>query len=127
MGKREIIAILLVIICTAVAVLAVFAYRSHLKSPNTVELLARAPERGNWSPRILQVEKGKEINLVIKNVDTVTHGFYCPTFDLLAKEIKAGEVETLTFVADKEGEFPFYCAVWCSNHHMQMTGTLVVK
>ncbi len=92
-----------------------------------VELLARAPERGNWSPRTLEVERGREVTLVIRNVDVVTHGFYLPALGLTASEIKAGDIVRITFTPQEAGEFPFYCARWCSDYHMDMRGLLIVR
>jgi nitrous-oxide reductase len=57
----------------------------------------------------------------------VTHGFYLPALGLSLTEIKAGDVKRVTFTAETAGEFPFYCSMWCSDHHMQMRGTLVVR
>jgi heme/copper-type cytochrome/quinol oxidase subunit 2 len=92
-----------------------------------IELLARAPERGNWSPQTIRVEQGKEVTLVIRNVDIVTHGFYLPEFGLSAGEIKAGDVREISFTPTVTGEFTFYCSVWCSDYHMNMRGTLIVQ
>lgn len=92
-----------------------------------VELLARAPERGNWSPGTLEVATGREVTLVIRNVDIVTHGFYLPALGLSVSEIKAGDVMRLSFTPEVAGEFPFYCSMWCSDYHMQMRGTLIVR
>ena len=95
--------------------------------PVEVELLARAPERGNWSPRTVELEKGREVTLVIRNVDVVTHGFYLPALGLSVTEIKAGDVKRITFTPEEVGEYTFYCSLWCSDYHMQMTGTLRVR
>lgn len=92
-----------------------------------VEILARAPERGNWSPGTIEVEKGREVTLVVRNVDVVTHGFYLPAFGLSVSEIKAGDVTRLSFTPEVAGEFPFYCSMWCSDYHMHMRGTLIVR
>ncbi len=92
-----------------------------------VELRARAPERGNWSPRTLEVERGREITLVVRNVDVVTHGFYLPALGLTATEIKPGDVVRFTVTPEDAGEFPFYCARWCSDYHMDMRGLLIVR
>lgn len=127
MRKQETLAVLLVLLSSIVTVWLVFAYESSRKQPNTVELIAQAPEKGNWSPRTITVEKGREVNLVIRNVDVVTHGFHLPALDLMLREIKAGEVAKLTFVPDVEGEYSFYCGVWCSDYHMQMRGKLIVE
>jgi len=97
------------------------------KGVQRIELLARAPERGNWSPQTIRVEKGKEVTLVIRNPDIVTHGFYLPEFGLSAMEIKAGDVREISFTPDVAGEFTFYCSAWCSDYHMNMRGTLIVQ
>ena len=127
MQKQEFIAISLVFVLSVGTLLVVFGYKLIHKEPSTIELLARAPERGNWSPKIIRVKKGKRINLVIRNVDVVTHGFYLPEFNLKVKEIKAGEIKKISFTPDREGEFTFLCSVWCSDYHMHMRGKLIVE
>ncbi|MFQ6607637.1 MAG: cupredoxin domain-containing protein [Fidelibacterota bacterium] len=127
MRKQEIIAVILVILCTVGTVLAIFTYESSRKIPDTVELLARTPDRGNWSPILIRAKKDQEITLIIRNVDIVSHGFYLPSFDVMVREIKAGEIETVTFTPDEVGKHPFYCSVWCSDYHMHMRGDLVVE
>ncbi|MFQ6675835.1 MAG: cupredoxin domain-containing protein [Fidelibacterota bacterium] len=121
----EIIAVVLVLVTTLGVIAATAAYR-HFSQPE-LELLARAPEKGNWYPQTLTVEKGENVTITIRNVDAVTHGFLLPAFDISLREIKGGETETIEFRADKEGTFPFYCAVWCGDYHMQMRGKLVVR
>lgn len=127
MHRQEIIAVVLVILSSIGTVLAVLGYNALQKQPSRVELIARAPEKGNWSPQTIRVEKDREITLVIKNADVVTHGFYLPEFDLKLSEIKAGEIKELTFTPARKGEYTFFCSVWCSNYHMSMRGKLVVE
>jgi len=93
----------------------------------TTELIAREPNHGNWYPRTITVKRGQPVRLLIRNIDTVTHGFALPDFAVGAKEIKAGHVETITFTPDKVGQFPFFCTVWCSPRHEEMRGVLVVE
>lgn len=114
-------------LCAAGMVLCPSGCDRPAGEPVEVELLARAPERGNWSPRTLELERGREVTLVIRNVDVVTHGFYLPDLGLSVTEIKAGDVKRLTFTPEEGGEFPFYCSMWCSDYHMQMRGTLIVR
>ncbi|MDP2645369.1 MAG: cupredoxin domain-containing protein [Desulfobacterales bacterium] len=127
MPKQEIIAVLLVIICPIVIVWAAFSHQSILKQANTVQLSAQAPEKGNFSPQTIKIKKGKEITLMIRNVDVTSHGFIVPLLGIRVKEIKAGELEKVTFTIDEAGKYPFYCSVWCSDYHMQMRGTLIVE
>lgn len=118
---------LLIVLGATVGLPAVAGCQASHPSSAVIELDARAPERGNWSPRTIQVERGKEVTLVIRNVDVVTHGFYLPILGVGITHIKAGDIKELSFVPDVEGEFPFYCTVWCSDYHMQMRGTLIVR
>lgn len=127
MRKQEILAVILVILSSIGTIWAVFAYKEAQEAPGTIELLARTPEKGNWTPRTIEVRKGQRVDLRIRNVDLVSHGFYLPAFDVIVGEIKAGEIEHVSFVANVTGSFPFYCAVWCSDYHMQMRGDLVVR
>ncbi len=122
------LAVAFAVVLASVCVLpAVSGCTSRGERVNRVELLARAPERGNWFPQTVQIEKGKQITIVIRNVDVVTHGFYLPAFGLSIPEIKAGDVREISFTPDVAGEFTFYCSVWCSDHHMHMRGTLIVR
>ncbi len=122
----EFIAVILVLLSTVGVFFGVINKRGR-EIKGKIELLARAPERGNWYPDTIYAESGKELTILIRNVDTISHGFYLPDFDIMIEEIKAGEVKEIRFIPDKVGEFPFYCAVWCSNYHMQMRGKLIVK
>ncbi len=126
MARREVIGIILVIVCTVVTVFGIFAYKS-VKELNEVTLLARAPEKGNWSPQTIRLQKGKEVNLLIRNTDIVSHGFYVPALNIVVKELKAGEVKKLNFTIEDAGEYPFYCVVWCSDYHMYMRGKIIVR
>lgn len=127
MKRNEIIAIILVILSTVGTVLTVFSVeRYRLKKFFTVELIARAPEHGNWYPQKITVPFGKEVKILIRNIETVTHGFALPDFNI-ATEINAGEVETVKFTPDKKGTFPFMCTVWCSERHLEMSGELIVE
>ncbi len=127
MRGGELVVAFPVVLASVCVLLAVPGCTSRGERGTRVELLARAPERGNWSPQTLQVEKGKDVTIVIRNVDIVTHGFYLPAFGLSITEIKAGDVREVSFTPDAAGEFTFYCSVWCSDYHMHMRGTLIVQ
>ncbi len=126
MRIREIIGVILVVAGTLGTVAAIFAYKSF-DERGSITLIAQAPEKGNWSPRTITVEKGDEVTLLIRNADVVSHGFYVPSLNLVIKELKAGEVRKLNFTIRDKGVYPFYCVLWCSEHHMQMRGEIVVR
>jgi len=128
MKRNEIIAVILVILATVGTVVGIFGIEKYRRAKLfTVELIARQPAHGNWYPRRIKVPFGKEVRIIIRNIETVSHGFALPAFNVAVPEIKAGEVVVVRFTPDKKGTFPFMCTVWCSDEHMDMTGELVVE
>ena len=126
MNTKAVISAILLLGCTVIPVIAIFAYESHRTSDVTAEVVARAPERGNFRPQRIVVPVGEKAKLRIRNVDTVVHGFAIPALGLDAGEIKAGHVAILEFTPEKIGTYDFYCTVWCSEFHLQMRGILEV-
>lgn len=128
MKRNEIIAVILVLLATIGTVLGVLGIEKYRRSKlYTVELLARSPKNGNWYPRKLHFPVGQEVKILIRNVETVSHGFALPAFNVGVDEIKAGEVAVVRFTPDKRGTFPFMCTVWCSDEHLQMNGEVIVE
>lgn len=128
MKRNELVAISLVILATIGTILGIFTFERYRRTKlYAVELIARSPNNGNWYPREFKVPYGSQVRLLIRNIETVSHGFALPDFGVAAKEIKAGEAVVVRFVADKKGTFPFMCTVWCSNEHLHMTGNLIVE
>ena len=101
--------------------------RTRRNRLGVVQLVARAPEYGNWYPQKIETKAGEELTLMIRNIDTVSHGFALPEFNVAVPEIKAGEVKMVSFLPDKEGTYTFFCTVWCSSRHMEMQGELIVE
>lgn len=128
MKKNETLAVILVVLTTAGAAAGILGVEKYRRSKiYTITLLARSPRNGNWHPRQIHVPLGKEVKILIRNVETVSHGFALPAFSVGVSEIKAGETASVRFVADKPGVFPFMCTVWCSNEHLEMTGEVIVE
>jgi len=125
--RKEVLAILFVILSTAATIAAILLFESTRHTENPIVLLARVPEKGNWTPDVIRIKRGKEVELEIRNVDVATHGFYIPAIDLLVREIHPGEVKRVKFRIDKKGEYIFYCGVWCSDYHMKMKGKIIVR
>ena len=126
MNRKTIVSAVLLLICTIGPVIATLVYESHRTRDLTAEILARAPEKGNFTPRLLTVPVGKKVKLRVRNVDTVMHGFAIPALEVDAGEIKAGHSIVLEFTPQQIGKYDYYCTVWCSEHHMQMRGQLEV-
>lgn len=121
-----IITLPLVIICVVGPIVAAIVYESYRTKDLTAEIIARAPERGNFSPQKLSVPVGKLVRLQIRNIDTVMHGFAIPALGVDAGEIPAGRVVRLEFTPEKVGTYDYYCTTWCSEFHLQMRGVLEV-
>ena len=123
---KIVISAILLLVCTIGPIVATLAYESSRTRDLTAEILARTPEKGNFSPRVVTVAFGQKIKLRVRNVDTVTHGFAIPALKVDAGEIKAGHSKILEFTPKKPGKYDFYCTTWCSEFHLQMRGVLEV-
>ena len=128
MERKEIIAIILFLFATVGTVLGIFTVEKIRRNKlYDLELIARAPEHGNWLPREFTVSYGTEVTILIRNIDTATHGFAIPQLNIAAREIKAGEAKTITFTPNQRGTFDFMCTVWCSDRHLEMRGKITVE
>jgi len=130
MRKVEVLAVCAVLLIVVAFPASIFAYQ-RLYLPSTsggarlIDLVARAPEAGGWSHEIITVNKGDTVRLRITSPDVV-HGFAIGGLGIDAGQIVPGEVTTVEFVADRAGQFTFYCNVWCSPFHYRMRNTLEV-
>ncbi len=123
---KTIISAIILLVCTVGPIIGAFAYEGYRTRDLTEEILCRAPEKGNFSPRMTTVTVGELVKLRIRNVSTVTHGFAIPSLKIDAGEIKAGRSKIIEFTPDKVGKYDFYCTTWCSEFHLQMRGVLEV-
>ena len=126
--KKELVALVLVLLSTAGVVISVVSYERYQgEKVFTVDLIARAPENGNWHPREITLRRDEKVKLRIRNIETVTHGFAIPALDIAVGDIRAGEVKVVEFTPRIKGHFDFMCTVWCSKYHLGMTGKIVVE
>jgi len=72
----------------------------------------------------LHVPLGKPVRLVLSS-DDVIHSFFLPALRL-KRDAVPGRFTSFWFKADREGEFPFFCAQFCGVDHSGMTGKLTV-
>ncbi len=82
----------------------------------------------NWyfDPENIRVKAGTKARIVVQGV-TGIHTFAIPALSVESDEVQAGETATVEFVADKRGEFPFKCSVFCGEGHSGMKGMLIVE
>ncbi len=123
---KPVISAILVLLCTVGPIVATLAYEASRTRDLTAEILARTPEKGNFSPRLVKVPFGQKVKLRVRNIDTVMHGFAIPALGVDAGEITAGHYAILEFTPEKPGKYDFYCTTWCSEFHLQMRGVLEV-
>ena len=77
---------------------------------------------------VITVGLGQVVNITVCNVDTTeSHGFQVGNYFVTPTEyISPGQVLSVTFVANKEGDFPIYCAIFCYIHLFMEYGQLRV-
>ena len=105
MNKQELVARCAVLLIIVAFPVSVFAYQ-YVYLPTTdgeaqaIDLVARAPEAGGWSPEIITVEKGDTVQLRITGHDVV-HGFAIGGLGIDVGQIIPGEATTVEFVVDE--------------------------
>lgn len=85
--------------------------------------------RSHLTPDVIEVNRGDNVTIHLTNIEAAkdaTHGFAISDHGINLS-LEPGEVETIEFIADKSGVFPFYCTEFCSALHLEMTGHLLVK
>ncbi len=85
--------------------------------------------RSHISPDIIEVEEGQTVTMYITNIENAkdaTHGFVIGGQDV-SLSLEPGETETIKFVADTSGVYPYYCTEFCSALHIEMAGYFLVK
>ena len=123
---KNLLVAIIVLACTIGPIAGAFFYESVRTADITHDIIARAPERGNFWPKQIEAKLGEKIKLRVRNIDTVVHGFAIPALDVEAGDIKAGHQVILEFTPEKAGEYDFYCTAWCGENHLQMRGILKV-
>ena len=78
-----------------------------------------------FTPKTMEVNEGDTVRITFKNVEG-RHDWTIDEFDARTAVLGANEEETIEFVANRAGEFEYYCSV--GNHRaMGMVGTLIVN
>ncbi|HWP39069.1 MAG TPA: Sec-dependent nitrous-oxide reductase [Gemmatimonadales bacterium] len=85
--------------------------------------------RSHFTPEHIRVRQGDRVVIHITNLEQAreaTHGFAITKYNVHLS-LEPGEAQTVTFVADQPGVFPFYCTEFCSALHLEMAGYLLVE
>ena len=87
--------------------------------------------RSHFSPDNIEgIKAGDEVYFHVTNLEQdwdVPHGFAIKGANNAELLIMPGETQTLKWVAEKAGMFPFYCTDFCSALHQEMQGYLRVS
>jgi nitrous-oxide reductase len=98
------------------------------KKGNVVEIWMTAV-RSHFTPDRVTVRKGNKVIWHVTNIERAkdaTHGFGLPYYNYNLS-IEPGETQTIEFVANQEGVFPYYCTEFCSALHLEMSGYFMVQ
>jgi len=85
--------------------------------------------RSHINPEHVTVNKGDTVTFYLTNLERAedeTHGFTVDTYNVHTS-LEPGKTVAVTFKADMEGVFPYYCTEFCSALHLEMMGYLLVK
>lgn len=85
--------------------------------------------RSHLNPEHIEVKKGDEVTIYVTNLERAvdeTHAFGVSGLNVHAS-VEPGKTSSVTFTADQEGVFPYYCTEFCSALHLEMMGYLYVK
>ncbi len=109
------------------AVLAAFVMISlgdFLIAAENEQVIQITAKKFEYNLKEISVRKGIPVVLQFTSMDRL-HGFNCPGLKI-RMDIAPGKVNTLRFVPDKAGTFPFHCDNFCGTGHEGMKGTITV-
>jgi cytochrome c oxidase subunit II len=95
------------------------------QATNSVVEISMEAKQWDFTPSTVAVRKGDLVRLTVTSID-VDHSISIPAFGV-NNHLSPGKTVVVEFLADKIGEFPFICAVYCGSGHGGMRGTLVVS
>ena len=85
--------------------------------------------RSHFNPEHIKVMEGDNVRIHLTSIERArdaTHGFAIDGYNINLS-LEPGESDTVEFVADKPGVYPFYCTEFCSALHLEMAGYLLVE
>ena len=85
--------------------------------------------RSHINPERITVNKGDRVTIHLSSLERAqdeTHGFAVDGLNVHAS-LEPGKTASVTFDANDEGVYPYYCTEFCSALHLEMMGYLMVK
>ena len=126
--RRNLFALIVLALILVLFPAAIFAHRAAQDAGagvRVIEIQARMPEAGGFSPDRLELVAGETVKLRIVSPDVV-HGFLIPQLDIDVNEVYPGKPVEVTITPQKPGRFAFACTRWCSVNHWRMRGVIEV-
>jgi mono/diheme cytochrome c family protein/plastocyanin len=94
-----------------------------------LEIHARVPEDGGWSPGDLSAQVGETLRMRLTS-DDVMHGFAIGGEGLngspISVDVEPGKLTEVSLNFDQAGKYTYYCTRWCGVNHWRMRGTIEV-
>jgi len=128
MKRSELFALLIVLVVLLGLPAGLFGYqawRTASAGVKVIDIVARAPEQGGFSPDRLSLKAGETVRLRLSSPDVV-HGFTIPGLGVNVDEIYPGKVVEVAMTPDKPGRYAFACTRWCGVDHWRMRGVIEV-
>lgn len=108
-------------VMAAFVIISISGYAIAAENEQVIQVTAK---RFEYNPKEISVKKGVPVVLEFTSQDRL-HGFNCPGLKIRT-DIVPGKVNTLRFVPDKAGTFPFHCDNFCGSGHDGMKGVITV-
>ena len=94
-------------------------------SQGAVKIFTVVGQNFSFSTSEIRVKKGDTVKIIFQNNDGV-HDWVIDEFNARTARIQSGQKAEIQFVADKTGQFEYYCSV--GSHRAQgMKGVLIVE
>lgn len=112
---------------SATPTVSVSSSATPLGSPvaSTVKTFSVEGSSFTFAPAQLTVTKGDTVHIIFKNTGGM-HDWVIDEFNARTPRIQSGETAEVQFVADRTGQFEYYCSVG-THRAMGMKGTLTVR
>lgn len=127
-GESLAVAALLLILIglPAGVVLYQFVLRPAVADVRLIDVTARVPEAGGFSPETIRIAAGETVRLRF-SVPDVTHGIAIgPGLGIDLGHVDPGQVKEIRLAIDRPGRYTVYCNTWCSPSHWRMRATILV-
>ena len=114
----------IVTVSTAIILFLISSMDAPVMGDEKDQMWMITAKRFEYSPKEITVKKGVPVVLQFASADRV-HGFACPGLGIRA-DIRPGKVNSIRFIPDKVGTFPFHCDNFCGTGHEGMAGIITV-